>query len=93
VSRTRLNFAGFLPISFRMLRHLALAAFSFAIVGIAAFPYWVAVERLEGERGYAASASAQLQVLTQCRVAEMQPVGETRTVGTTRTQLEIGSAR
>ena len=91
MSRTRLNFAGFLPISFRMLRHLALAAFSFAIVGIAVFPYWVAVERLEGEREYA--ASAQLQVLTQCPVAEMQPVGETRTVGTTRTQLEIGSAR
>lgn len=43
-----------------------LAAFSFAIVGIAVFPYWVAVERLETERARAARRAKPLQVSMQC---------------------------
>ena len=54
-----------------MLRHLALAVFSFAIVGIAVFPYWVAVERLNREQ--AARMSAPLQISMQCPVAETRP--------------------
>jgi hypothetical protein len=92
VSPTRLNFAGLLPIFFRMLRQLALAVFSFAIVGIAVFPYWVAVERLEGEREYAASASGHLQVSIRCPVAKMQVLDETCAVVATRMQREIGAA-
>ncbi len=93
MSRTRLSFAGLLPIFFRMLRHLALAAFSFAIVGIAVFPYRVAVERLEGERAYAASASGRLQVSMQCPVAQMRQVDETRAVVATSTPRRTGVAR
>ena len=93
MSRTRLNFAGLLPIFFRMLRHLALAAFSFTIVGVAVFPYWIAVERLQGEREYAASASGRLRVSMQCTVAGVQPVGDTRAVVATRMRREIGAAR
>ncbi len=92
MSPTRLNFAGLLPIFFRMLRRLALAVFSFAIVGIAVFPYWVAVERLEGEREYAASKPGYLQVSMRCPVAKMQVLDETRADVATRTQREIGAA-
>ena len=92
MSPTRLNFAGLLPIFFRMLRQLALAVFSFAIVGIAVFPYWVAVERLEGERECAASKPGYLQVSMRCPVAKMQVLDETRAVVATRMQREIGAA-
>ena len=93
MSRTRLSFAGLLPIFFRMLKHLALAAFSFAIVGIAVFPYWIAVERLEGERAYATSESGRLQVSMQCPVAQLQQVDDACAVVVTGTPRRAGAPR
>jgi hypothetical protein len=61
-----------------MLRHLALAALSCAIVAVAVFPYWVAVERLEQERS-AAALSVPLRVSLDCPVAEVRSVVATRT--------------
>ena len=55
--------------SFHMLRHLALAALSFAVVAIGVFPYWVAVERLENQRIREAAihaSSAPLRISMQC---------------------------
>lgn len=60
-----------------MLRQLALAAFSFAIVVVVTFPYWIAVERLEEDRTRARTEALEPPVSAALRASMQCPVPET----------------